>query len=109
MPPFLTATHSCSNHPSTSSWGIKLVCVIFINRYAKDGLEPPKLHPLCWSDVCFSPLLCLVDEENRWRNDLPGYDMVRRASNRVLNYVADDLNGKTRIGRVEQVPNCNDS
>jgi len=36
-------------------------------------------------------------------------DMVRRASNRVLNYVADDLNGKTRIGRVEQVPNCNDS
>ena len=35
-------------------------------------------------------------------------DMVR-SSNRVLNYVADDLNGKTRIGRVEQVPNCNDS
>ena len=36
-------------------------------------------------------------------------DMVRRASNRVLNYVADDLNGKTRIGRVEQVQNCNES
>ena len=108
MPPFLTATHSCSNHPSTSSWGIKLVCVILINPYAKDGLEPPKLHPPCLSDVCFSVRFCVL-LMRKTGGGMTFQDMVRRASNRVLNYVADDLNGKTRIGRVEQVPNCNDS
>jgi len=35
-------------------------------------------------------------------------DMVS-ATNGVLNYVADELNEKTGIGRVEQVQNCNDS
>ena len=54
IPPFLTATHSCFQSPFNQQMG---------NQVGNDGLE----------GVGLTKHLCLVHEENRWRNDLPRY------------------------------------